>query len=240
MDQTLFFIIVAIVLAVVVLSAVFSNKAIIKRKLRKAEFREIANFKNGEIAKIVGRVVLFQQPLVPPLSFRKCAYYHVHVKQRISSGKNTHWKTIIKEDVASKFLVQSGQHFALIDDENVVSYITQDASYSSGFLNDASESLEGYLRSKGYESEGFLGINKSLRYTEGVLEPGEEIAVFGKGKWVDSSSMGLSLKSPHILLISSFENTPVYLSDDPNTTIKKARKIHKKERYNRDENNYRR
>jgi len=34
----------------------------------------------------------------------------------------------------------------------------------------------------GFKSEGFLGFNKSIRYKEGILENGEEIAVFGKGK----------------------------------------------------------
>lgn len=98
-----------------------------------------------------------------------------------------------------------------------------DKSYNSGFLNDASENLEKYLNSKGYDSEGFLGFNKTLRYKEGILENGEQIAVYGKGERKDASALNLPDKDGKVLEISASKDIAVYLSDNPDTTLKKGK-----------------
>jgi len=92
------------------------------------------------------------------------------------------------------------------------------------FLDDATDNLERYLNKKGEKSEGFLGLNKTLRYKEGVLERGEKIAVFGKGIWKDGAFLNLPEKYKKILEVTASEESAVYLSDDPNTTLKKAKK----------------
>ena len=86
----------------------------------------------------------------------------------------------------------------------------------------------------GFKSEGFLGFNKSIRYKEGILENGEEIAVFGKGKWIAAKLLDLPEKYGKVLEITSNENEAIYLSDDPQTTIKTVKKIN----YSKDNRNY--
>lgn len=241
MGQTIFIFIVIIIIGVI-LSYLFSKKARIKRKLKNAEFKSLGDFKNGEIGKIVGHVQFLDEPLISPLSHRKCSYYYIHIEQRVSSGKNSHWKTLVEEEVSSKFFIREGTDLAFINDNNLKCYIVQDKSYSSGFWDDATENLEKFLDSKGHKSQGILGFNKKLRYNEGVLESEEKIAVYGKGIWKSAISLELPEKYEKVLEITSSEGVSIYLSDDPDTTLKNVkkdaysknnRKRNHKQRYNK-------
>ncbi len=224
MDIPFFYIIFLIIIIISVYKFFFSEKAKIKRKLKNAPLKKIANFKNNEIAKIVGNIEIIDQPLISPLANRKCAFYYIRIERKSSSGKNSHWKTIVEEEVSQKFLIRDGEDYAYINDSNIKSYIVQDKMFSSGFGNDATERLEKYLISKGIESEGFFGFNKTLRYYEGVLENNEKIAVFGKGNWKDATGLNLPNQYKTVLEITSDQGLSVYLSDDPDTTLKQVKK----------------
>lgn len=225
MDTPFFILVVIAIIIVSVLSFVFNKKQQIKRKLKKAEFKKICDFKDGDVAKVVGQVEFIQQPLTAPLSKRECSFYYIKVQKKVSSGKSSHWDTIIEEEVSSDFLIKGETHYALVKDKNIKCYIVQDASYSSGFLNDADAVLENYLNSKGHNSEGFLGMNKTMRYKEGVLEENETVAAYGKGVWKDASQLNLPEKYGKILEITSDKDLAIHLSDDPSTTIKKVKKV---------------
>lgn len=236
MEPFFFIIIFAIVIAVFISVIFFSKKAIIKRKLKKSDLRKIRDFKDGELARIVGTVEFVDAPLLSPLSNRECSYYYVHIEQKVGSGKNSKWKTIIEEEISNKFLIREGDNYAFLNDKRVKSYIVQDKSYSTGFFTDATENLENYLASKGYESEGSFGFNKTLRYKEGILEQGEKIAVFGKGEWKDAASLNLPETYGKILEITSSSEDAIYLSDDPDTTVKNATKSSISEKPNKNPN----
>ena len=240
MNQYIFFSFVAVFAIFLIIGFIFNKETIIKRKLKNAPFKKLGDFKDNDLAKIVGKVEVVGEPLIAPLSKRKCAFYTVLVEKRVSSGRNSNWKTIIEENFKTRFLIRDGDQCAFINDDKLKFYIVQDASYSSGFMEDATPTLEHYLQQHGYKSEGFLGFNKSMRYKEGVLEIGEEIAVFGKGKWREAIGMRLPESLGRILEISSTEKVPVYISDDPDTTLKIARKQSNHPRYNRNEQGYRR
>lgn len=220
MNPLIFLLILAVIGIVIFVGFYFSNKAVIKRKLKKSEFKKIADFKNHEVAKIVGTVEFVDKPLHSPLSYRECAHYYVHIEEKVSSGKSSKWETLIEEEISSKFLIKGDEHYAFINDSKLKSYIVQDVNFSSGFWTDATENLDEYLKSKGEDSEGFLGMNRTLRYKEGILERGEKIAVLGRGEWKDPSQLDLPEKYEKVLEIRSSEEEAIYLSDDPETTMK--------------------
>lgn len=195
----------------------FSNKTVVKRKLKKANVLKISNFMSGEVAKVIGTVEIVDKPLVSPLSNRECAYYHIHVEEKVSSDNSSYWKTIIEEENKCKFVIRDGRSCAYIDSENIKSYIVDDWENSSGFMNDAADFLEEYLQAHGYKSENFLGLNKTIRYREGVLEKDERITVFGKGGWKSASQCKLPDSYNKILVITSPDDDVIYLSDDPDT-----------------------
>lgn len=218
MDTTFIILIIIGLSAFALFTILFSNKAVIKRKLKKTERKGLSKFIDGESARVVGTIECTNTPLTAPLSGRKCAYYYILVEQQRSSGKSSSWHTLIEEEVSGDFVIRDGVNRACIKGPVIKSYIVQDRRYKSGFFNDATQNLKHYLKQKGRESENMLGFNKTLRYKEGVLEQGEEVAVYGKGVWKKAESLGLPESFGRVLEIQSTSEEPVYLSDDPATT----------------------
>lgn len=200
----------AITLLIYLIDIFFSKKARVLRKLKRANFKSISKFKNGEEAKLIGSVVPVDKHLVAPLSKRKCYHYHILVRQRVSQGKRYKWKTIIEEEVFVTYLIKDGKHFAKLNGNRLNSYLVNSKRYSSGYLEDATDDLEAFLHSKGYKSEGFLGFNKTLSFKESVLEEGGVVSVYGKGTWNDS----LGINEP-LLEISEIKKGGIYISDAP-------------------------
>jgi hypothetical protein len=212
-------IVIAVVIAIIFVSLYFSKKAVIKRKLKKAVGKKISDFISGDIAKVVGKVEFFGDPIIAPLSGRRCAYYYVLVEQQVSSGKSSHWETLIEEEVGGKFVIRDGRHCAHINSQNVKTVLVEDRQYSSRIGQDATPELEKYLNDHGKKSEGVFGWNKTLRYKEGVLEEGELIAAMGRGEWRNAEQEQLPDTYDRVLSINSTEQEPVYLSDDPDTVM---------------------
>ncbi len=206
-----------VILVFVLLGLYFNKKAVIKRKLKKAVGKKISDIVSGEIAKVVGKVEFVGEPLIAPLSGMHCAYYCVLVEQQKSTGKSTHWDTIIEEEVGGKFVIRDGRHCAHIDSRNVKGVLVEDRQYSSGYRNDATPGLEKYLNDHEQKSVGVFGWNKNIRYKEGVLEEGELIAAMGRGEWKNAEQVQLPDTYDRVLEISSTDQEPVYLSDDPVT-----------------------
>lgn len=217
-SQVLIFLGAALIIgSIILVSLLFSKKAVIKRKLKKATGKKISDFVSGDIAKVVGKVEFVGEPLIAPLSGRRCAHYYVLVEQKVSSGKSSHWKTLIEEEVVGTFVIRDGRHCAHINSKNVKSYLVEDRRYSSGYAADATAVLEKYLNDHGQKSEGFFGMNKTIRYKEGVLEEGELIAAVGRGEWKNAEQEQLPDIYDRVLVITSTEEEAVYLSDDPDT-----------------------
>jgi hypothetical protein len=208
---------VAVIAAVIIGYNYYSTKAVVKRKLKNAKLKSVHEFKSGQTAKIIGSVECTGGVLTAPLSGRECAYYYVIVEQKVSSGKSSRWKTIIEKEYSADFVLRDGQKCAYIDNTNLKSYIVHDRQYSSGFMEDATDTLEAYLNENGHNSENYFGFNKSIRYSEAVLEPGEAVAVFGHGTWQAATALGLPAHYDNVLVISAAQGRNVYLSDDSDT-----------------------
>jgi len=215
--QYTFILFTSAIVLIILFSWYFSKKAIVKRKLKRATYRHFNEIRRGEVARLVGKVEFIDQPLKAPLSGRTCAYYHVLVEQRVSTGKSSHWKTIVEEEAASKFVLREGNSYAYIRSEKIKSYVVDDIEYKSGLWDDASSELEHYLNNHQIESVNLLGFNKTIRYREGVLEQDEDVAVLGVGEWHNASDIGLPPQLGRVLLIQSPKDDAVYLSDSPET-----------------------
>lgn len=213
MESIYIFIVVAAIAVIIIISIIFFNKkAIVKRNMKKTVRKPIYSYKNQEVAKVIGKVEFIGEPLIAPLSGRKCAYYHVLVQKKNSNGKSSSWVKLIEEEVPGKFLIRDGSTCAIVDTSLISTYLVPDRNYSSGFMNDAESNLEKYLAMHGQSSKGIFGFNKTIRYKEGILEEGELVGLTGMCEWRDVSG---SLSSGKVLVISSNDKTPVYLSDDP-------------------------
>jgi hypothetical protein len=152
-----------------------------KRALRRAPLVDVAQAEDGQLAKLVGRLRYDagRPPLVAPLSRRACAYYRAVVEQILEDSR----KTIIDtSDFLPFFWLEDESGRARVELGSPTVILSMDAHFSSGFLADARPHVEEFLAAHDQSSTGWV-FNKSLRYREGVLEEGEQVAVCGLCRW---------------------------------------------------------
>jgi len=218
MDPFFIFIFLAFFAGLIFVGIYFSRKSVVRRALKKAGEKRIGEFMDGDTGKIVGRVVFAGRTLTAPLSMRSCVYYHIVVEEYRSSGKSGSWHTIIEDEQKGDIVISDGSHYAVIDPQQIKSFLVPDVNYSSGTFNDATPHLEQFLSHYGRKSTGLFGLNKSLRYREGILEKDETFAVSGQGQWIAPQSRGLNISARRVLMITPGQEGHVYLSDDPAMT----------------------
>ncbi len=210
METEYLFAIGAVVIFIVVMILFFNKDARVKRALRKAPKLSIGDFTDGAEARLVGEVRLLEE-LSSPLSKRPCAHYHLKVEQNKRSGNSNRWVKIIEDTRTVDFIIDDGTGRAIVETGQSKVAVVKDSHARSGTFNDASFDLEELLTHYGKTSTGFLGFNKSIRYHEGVIEAGERVAVFGRGRWTKDSS------GKRQLVINKPAESMVLISDDPST-----------------------
>lgn len=197
----------------------FSKAARTRRALRSTERTLVADAIEGTLVKIAGRVKFVGESMEAPLSGRPCAVWEVVIEENRSSGQSSHWKTIISDYEAQHFVVEDESGKALVKPVVPQLALEQDARYRSGTFNDAPPELERFLSSRGHSSTGILGFNKSMRYREGVVEEGEQVAVYGVCRWEHDpapTTGGAGYRdAPRRLVIESPSESPLLISDAP-------------------------
>jgi hypothetical protein len=211
MEGAFILVILGAVLVVIFLVFFFSRDAVIRRKLRKTPLVRLGEVTDDQEGRFVGKIGILAK-MAAPLSQRPCVHYHVKVRQKRRSGKHSHCRTIIDEHMTMDFALDDGSGTAEVQTDHVDVAVDKDAHYRSGFLNDASEQLDTFLQSRGHESAGWLGFNKTLKYAEGILEEGETVAVLGRvvrEKDPDDGESRLIIKPGEsgVVLVSDYTDT---------------------------------
>jgi hypothetical protein len=184
-----------------------------KRALLGAPGETIADAPEGKPAKLVGSLEYEGAPLRAPLTGRPCACYHVVVEEHMGQG-GTH--EIINTRDIQPFFLRDATGTARVECQFTTLLIQKDGNFRSGTFNDASPELEAFLEQHGQKSTS-LGLNRSLRYREGVLEEGEQVAVLGKVRREadPASETGGYRQRPERVVVGPADDS-LYISDDPN------------------------
>ncbi len=207
----IFFILIGVVVIVFFLGWFFRRDARIRRAIKKLPVTKVKDFADGTIGRVVGQVRVIDETTAP-MSGRPCAQYHLIVKQRRSSGRSSHWVTLVDEQRVVDFVVEDGSGRAVVNTVGAKAAVVKDAKARSGTFNSATPELEALLARHGHDSTGFLGFNKTIRYKEGVIEEGETVAVCGRGRIERQAG------SPRgQLVIGPNNEEPVLISDHPST-----------------------
>ncbi len=221
-----------LVVVLLVFAAVnhFSRDERLKRQLRAAESVPIGQVNRDSVVKISGQVKQLDRLLEAPLTGRSCVFYRVLVEERIQSGKNSRWRTLIDEYEATDFLVTDATAVARINVAGADPVLVLDAHFTSGTWNDAEPALERYLARFGEKSTGLLGFNRKIRYREAVLEPGEGVAVLGAATMeLDPDSAGHAgggyRARPERPVLARPEEGSLLLSDDPSVIDGQAQRF---------------
>ncbi|WP_203256250.1 hypothetical protein [Hyunsoonleella ulvae] len=221
--------IITLIIVIGVLSYYFSKKQKILRSLNKLKAKSILQFRTNEPTKVTGKVLHVHEPFVAPFSKRKCVAFEFKIQQKKQRGKNSYWKTLIDEKNIQDFFIELKGEVAMIKPKtnplNFNMYLEEDKRVSSGFLNDPSPEFENLLQAYNIESTTILGFNKTLRYTERILEVGETVTVGGIAKWkaLDTAINGYNYSK--IAALESNDTQKIIITDLPEAISQKKRRL---------------
>lgn len=218
-ENVLIFIIAFAITCVIIYFQFFTKSAVIKNKIKKFKEKKIGEVKDGEFVSIKGKVVLAGRSLTAPLSLRKCAYYHISVKDSSSSRETFKNYIDIEEEKVSDIVVFDGEHYAVIDTKILATYAYHDNEQRSGFWDSTTNELKAFLKKHGERTSDYIGWSLDLCATEGVLEEGEKVAIAGKASWRDAKLFKIKIPSKKVLYIESINEHGVYITDDIGGTI---------------------
>ena len=207
------------------LSYYYSVKQVILRVLSRTPVKSVGGMKANEFTKVSGRALHVKAPLIAPLSKRECVFYSIKIQKRVSNGKSTHWRTILKEEKTQEFFIDNNGDYVIVrpveSPRNYACYLVEDKKTSSGTFNDPTPEFESILRKYNIEPTNLLGFNKSLRYREGIIEVGERITVGGIAKWKTLSEPIQDYPYSKIAELVSEGKQKLLITDHPKALEKK-------------------
>lgn len=210
---------------IVSLSYYFSNKNVIIRTLKKIPHKPVSSLKTNELSKVSGKALHVKEPLIAPFSNRKCVFYQISIEQKVSSGKNSRWKTLIKDEQCHEFFVQTDSDFVIInpteDNSNYICFLVKDKTQNSGAFNDPTPELRRVFNRYNINPENFFGFNKRLRYKEGIIEIGEMVTVAGIAKWKTLSEPIPEYPYSKIAALESSDKQKLIITDLPEVLNKR-------------------
>ena len=220
MPTPLIIILVVCVIALIAfLIYYFLPKTIILRRLKKLPYSKIGSLQNHKYSKIEGKALNVETPLIAPLSKRKCVYYKIMIQKKVSSGKSSHWSTVVEEDLIQDFFVeQAGERLLIFPKnkpKNYYDYLVTDKTTNSGSFNDPTPEFKALLKKYNIDSEGFFGFNKQLRYYESIIEVGERITVAGFVKWVAFENPIADYNYSRVASLVAKNKTKILITDSP-------------------------
>ena len=218
-------ILISIAVIVGLLMYYFNTKQRIIRTLSKLPIKQIGSLKYNEFTRFSGKALHVKEPLIAPFSKRKCVFYVMKIEKKKSTGKSSYWDTIVKEEKIQEFFLEKNGDFAMVrpsqNPKNYRSHLVVDKKANSGTFNDPTPEFMELLKSYNIDSEGFFGFNKSLRYSEAIIEIGEQITVAGIAKWKSLKEPIEGYSYSKIAELESSDKQKLIITDLPNIKSKK-------------------
>ena len=179
------------------------------RTFKEVEKSNLVNCNDNEVIRIQGTLIVLGDSLIAPFSGKRCAAYETRAlcEENVVTSKatgshvesKTIWETIKVVKEVSDFLIKCGEQYALVRvKEGQVKIhediLHDDSSYKKdrgGFLTEhENEKRKNALEKMGLSPRNYVGVYAAnIKFEEGILEPDEQVAVLGKGKWVDISGI---------------------------------------------------
>ncbi|PWH84118.1 hypothetical protein DIS18_06130 [Algibacter marinivivus] len=216
-------IIVTIAICVIALLAFliyyYQPKTIILRRLKHLPSQRIGSLKTKTYSKVEGKALNIEEPLIAPLSKRKCVFYKMKIQKKVSTGKSSHWKTIVQEEhVQDFFIEQTGERIVVLPTEspkNYYDYLVTDKKTSSGLFKELTPEFAELLKAYNIKTENILGFNKQLRYSEAIVEVGERITVAGYVNWMKLDNPVKDYKYSSIASVTAKGKDKILITDSP-------------------------
>ncbi len=172
-----------VLLAILILvSPLLSIGSILKiLHIRKTVTYWIASLPTEGRVEIVGKAT--EPTISSPFSKQECGLWSVEVEERKSSGRgHYHWDSVYKRTSDSPLLVR--------DDTGEILVVLRDVDLDVDCQTyDMDSSNRHIIEAWGVETKGFFGLDKSLRVTEKLVLPGQELFINGEIAFEDGRKL---------------------------------------------------
>lgn len=156
----------------ILVSPLFSIGMISKiLRLRQAKTYWISSLPSEGKVEIVGKAK--GTTILSPLSNKNCLLWKVKVEEQHTRKGNSYWTTVYENTSNSNFVVSDDTGEIPISVRGIDLDLNGDTFDGTGYLRDAIEKM-------GVETTGFLGFDKTLRATEYLVNPDDEIFINGE------------------------------------------------------------
>ena len=133
------------------------------------------------IAEIYGKATTTDSKLIlAPFSNDECIVCRVVIQEYNKWSKYRTWRTIKTGIISGTFMVEDETGMVQVDPSHAELDIPLSFESSSGWGTDPPEHAIKFLKKNNLDFEGFLGMNKSMRYLEYSIKPGDKIYVLGR------------------------------------------------------------
>ena len=197
----------------------YNPKTIILRRLKNLPNQRIGSLKTKTYSKIEGTALNIEEPLIAPLSKRKCIFYKMQIQKKVSSGKNSHWKTIVnEEEIQDFFIEQTGERMVVLPiktPKNYYDYLVTDKKTSTGLFQELTPEFATLLKFYNIKTDNLFGFNKQLRYKEAIVEVGERITVAGYVNWQKLDNPVKDYNYSSIATVTAKGNDKILITDSP-------------------------
>lgn len=185
-----------------------------KRLIENTPTSKIRSLAMG-LVEIYGEVLPEKKNLLKsPFSQKDCVYCKYTIEEYRREGKNSHWVTVKSAEKMAQFYLKDDTGTVLVDPRGARLEIPMDFEFNSGWGKDPPESVKQFLKNNKMNFEDFLGFNKTMRYREYIIEPGNNIYVMGTAgdnPFVDLGN--LAENSAGIMIQKGTIDKTYYISD---------------------------
>jgi hypothetical protein len=174
------------------------------------------------LVEIFGSVVPAEKKILKsPLTNKNCVYYKFRIQEERGSGKNRHWVTIKSGTESVPFYLKDNTDSVLVDAKGADVDIPKDFQVNSGLGKDPPLSVKRFLEKSNLNFEGFLGINKSMRYTEYYIAPKDKLYILGSAGDNPFVEDATAQKGVEDIMIQKGDEKIYYISDKHESEVLK-------------------
>lgn len=173
---------------------------------------------------VYGEVVLKKDEaqLASPFTKKPCVYYKYEIQEYRSQGKHSRWVTINSGQDDAKFFVKDDTGKVLVDPSCATIEIPADNVFNSGMGKDPPAIIMDFLKKSSIKHDGFLGLNKAMKYMEYFIEPGDKLYVMGTAGKNPEIKEFSAQQSVENVMIEFKKGAFFYISDKPEKDILKS------------------
>jgi hypothetical protein len=131
------------------------------------------------LVEIYGKIVPADKILTSPFTQKNCVYYRYLIERLENSEKSSKWVKIKEGEDRTLFYLQDETGKVLVDPKGAEIDIPPSFEFTSGIGKDPPQQIKNFLQANKISFEGFLGINKTMRFREYILEPNNNLYIMG-------------------------------------------------------------